>query len=301
MIDKNTIDRIKSACDIVEVIGTFVTLRKSGVNMVGMCPFHNDSRPSMTVSKAKQHYKCFVCGEGGDVIQFIMKHENYSFYEAASWCAKHAGIEFVNTEQTDEERARAKEVESLRIAIKAAADYYNRNLIGAKEYLLSRHYDLKDGATQNLLNTFCVGYAPEGNLCKKELTKAGYADMLLQRVDVLKRGDHGTYDTFRDRLMFPFFDVQGNVVGFSGRMITPKENTGKYVNTADTALFTKGRHIFGLFQAKQAIGRNGCAYLVEGQMDVLSMYASGVTNTIAGSGTALQLSKFAYFPDSPTA
>lgn len=284
MIDKATLDRIKSALNIVEVIGEFVSLKKKGSGYVGICPFHPDTTPSMTVSPSRGTYKCFVCENGGDVIEFIKNHENLSFAEAAQWCARKAGVEIVNKELTDEEVRRSKEIESMRIALKGASAFYQKHLPEAQKYLDNRGFSLTDKVIKN----FGIGYAPEGNLARIELLKAGYSEPLLIQTNVLARSQHGgTYDVFRDRIMFPFFDLHGNVIGFSGRLVTPKENTGKYVNTGDTPLFKKGAQVYGLYQARAAIGRMNNAYLVEGQIDVLSMHAAGVENTIAGSGTAL--------------
>lgn len=285
-MDSQFIDKIKTANDIVDVIGEYVALKKHGVNMIGICPFHADSHPSMSVSKSKQMYNCFVCGKKGDVIQFLQEHEHITFVEAVAILAKRAGIEFQQTEMTDEQKQRAKEMESMRIATKAASDYFISHLNLAKGYLSARGYDIEDPAIKNILTLFGVGYAPEGNLLKKWCSKAGYSESVMLKVDAIKKGEHGTYDAFQDRLMFPFYDLHGNITGFTGRIITPRDNYPKYQNTKETPLYTKGNQIFGLHQAKQAISRLGFAYLVEGQVDVISMHLAGTTNTIAGSGTA---------------
>lgn len=286
MIDKNLIQRIKDANDIIDVIGQFVSLKKRGINHVGICPFHADRHPSMTVSAARQTYKCFVCGHGGDVIEFISNHENISFGESVGWLAHRAGIDLPAKSMTDDEIARAKSTEAQRIAIEAATSYYQRNLSQASEFLSSRGYRVAD----NILQQFRIGYAPMGNRLLKELTAAGYSETRLSEVGVIATTDKGyTYDVFRDRLLFPYIDLRGNVVGFSGRYITPQENTGKYINTGNTPLFQKGEHLFGLYQGKNSISKHDNAYLVEGQFDVLSLHAVGVTNTIAGSGTSLTI------------
>lgn len=284
MIDKPTLERIKSALNIADVIGEFVSLKKKGSGYVGICPFHTDSHPSMTVSPGRGTYKCFVCGKGGDVISFIQEHENLSFAEAVQWCAKKSGIEIENRELTDDEVRKGKEIESMRIALKASAAFFQKHLPDAQPYLENRGFRLTD----KVIKSFSVGYAPEGNLAKKEMIKAGYSESILKRVNILAENERGnTYDVFRDRIMFPFFDLNGNITGFSGRFVTHKENTGKYINTADTPVFKKGTQLFGLYQARKSIGRMNFVYLVEGQFDVLSMHAAGVENTIAGSGTAL--------------
>ena len=282
MIDKNFIEKVKSALNIVNVIETFTRLHKTGANYKGVCPFHDDHSPSMVVSPSRQTYHCFVCGASGDVISFVQHHLNLSFIEALRWCANQAGIEFPTKELTPEEEAAYKRKEAQRIVIDAAAKFFQKNLGQAESFLASRGYSLSDKA----LTDFGVGYAPMGNLALAELSKAGYSQELLQEVDVLGNSDGRLYDRFRDRLMFPFYDMQGHVVGFSGRIVTPNDKTGKYVNTGETPLFTKGKHIFGLYQARKSIGKTGFAYLVEGQFDVMSLHKVGVENVIGGSGTA---------------
>ncbi|MBW4772033.1 DNA primase [Prevotella jejuni] len=282
MIDKNFIEKVKSSLNIVNVIETFTHLHKTGANYKGVCPFHDDHSPSMVVSPSRQTYHCFVCGASGDVISFVQNHLNISFMEALRWCANQAGIEFPTKELTPEEEAAYKRREAQRIAIDAAAKFFQKNLGQAESFLASRGYSLSDKA----LTDFGVGYAPMGNLALAELSKAGYSQDLLQEVDVLGNSEGRLYDRFRDRLMFPFYDMQGHIVGFSGRIVTPKDGTGKYVNTGETPLFTKGKHIFGLYQARKSIGKTGFAYLVEGQFDVMSLHKVGVENVIGGSGTA---------------
>ena len=282
MIDKNFIEKVKTALNIVNVIETFTHLHKTGANYKGVCPFHDDHSPSMVVSPSRQTYHCFVCGASGDVISFVQHHLNISFIESLRWCANQAGIEFPTKELSPEEEAAYKKKEAQRIAIDAAAKFFQKNLGQAVSFLTSRGYSLTDKA----LTDFGVGYAPMGNLALTELSSAGYSQELLQEVDVLGNSEGRLYDRFRDRLMFPFYDMQGHVIGFSGRIVTPKDGTGKYVNTGETPLFTKGKHIFGLYQARKSIGKTGFAYLVEGQFDVMSLHKVGVENVIGGSGTA---------------
>ena len=282
MIDKSFIEKVKSALNIVNVIENFTRLHKTGANYKGVCPFHDDHSPSMVVSPSRQTYHCFVCGASGDVISFVQHHLNLSFIEALRWCANQAGIEFPTKELTPEEEAAYKKKEAQRIAIDAAAKFFQKNLGQAESFLSSRGYSLSDKA----LTDFGVGYAPMGNLALAELSKAGYSQELLQEVDVLGNSEGRLYDRFRDRLMFPFYDMQGHIIGFSGRIVTPNDKTGKYVNTGETPLFTKGKHIFGLYQARKSIGKIGFAYLVEGQFDVMSLHKVGVENVIGGSGTA---------------
>lgn len=284
MISDELKNKIKDALRIEDVIGEFISLKKKGINYVGYCPFHQDKHPSFMVNPGKQIWRCFVDDIGGDIFAFIQEHEKLSFPEAVRWCARRANIEFEDKELSPEEVKRSKEKEALRIAITAASDLYCAHLSEAKEYLLKRGFDLND----DLLKEFRVGYAPEGNVLYKGLTKAGYLQEYLTRVNVIGKGNYDSYyDIFRDRLMFPYFDLSGNIIGFSGRIIKPKDGVGKYVNTGETELFTKGKAVFGLYQARKKIAELDNVYLVEGQMDVLSMHAAKITNTVAAGGTAL--------------
>lgn len=283
MINKDTIDRIKSRLDIVEVVGEFITLKRAGANYVGICPFHQDSRPSLTVSKTRQTYKCFPCGASGDVIEFVKEYNKMTFNEAVRWCAAKAGIDIDDRELTPEELQRLKQRESLRVAITAASDFYRSHLPDAKDYLKGRGFDIDSEVVRN----FKIGYAPAGNALLRDLPSKGYPVDTLKAVNVVAQGEHGPYDVFRDRIMFPFLDISGNVTGFSGRIVAQNKEVGKYVNTGETELFTKGNAIFGLYQAKRAIAAAKTVYLCEGQFDVLGLHAVGVENAVAGSGTAL--------------
>lgn len=282
-IDSNFISDVKSKLDIVDVIGAYINLQKAGINHKGICPFHQDSHPSMMVSKTRQTYHCFVCGEHGDVLDFLQKYNQITFTEALRLACKLAGVEFPEKEATPEENAAYKLLESRRIAIDAAAKFYQGNLSQAESFLRSRGYDSSDKA----LAEYGVGYAPSGNVAMRKLTEQGYNLQLLTDVGILGKSQDGrSYDFFRDRIMFPFYDISGRVIAFSGRIVTPNDNTGKYVNTGETPIFRKGQHIFGLYQAKKAIARTGYAYLVEGQFDVITLHRYGVENVIGGSGTA---------------
>lgn len=283
---KDFIQKVKDALDIVDVIGEYTTLKKAGINYKGICPFHDDHAPSMMVSKARQTYHCFVCGAHGDVIEFVKQQENVSFMEALRLCARKANLEdeFPKKEFTSEEEAAYKLREAQLIAIDAAAKFYQSNLSQAASFLKARGYD---DIHEKVLADYGVGYAPYGNVAMKELTAKGYSIDRLKDVNVVAVSEDGrSYDRFRDRVMFPFYNLQGKVIGFSGRIVNLKDGAGKYVNTAETPLFTKGKNLFGLYQARKSIGRRGFAYLVEGQFDVMSLHRYGVENVIGGSGTA---------------
>jgi len=280
---QKTVDKIHEAASIVEVIGEFLTLRKAGVNYKGVCPFHDDRTPSLFVSPAKQIYKCFVCGKGGDVFTFLQDHEQMTFFEAVEWLCRKYHIDPPRREMSDDEAEAYKQRESQRVAIRAAADLFVRNLPQAQSFLAARGYDVDDP----ILMAYGVGYAPAGNTALTELSGVGYSKDRLQEVDIIRRSDDGReYDTFRDRLVFPFYDRRGNVVGFSGRYCGTGDKAAKYLNTGETPLFTKGRHLFGLWQARNEIARKCFAYLVEGQFDVMTLARYGVQNAVGGSGTA---------------
>ena len=282
-INSDFINDVKSKLDIVDVIGAYINLQKAGINHKGICPFHQDNHPSMMVSKTRQTYHCFVCGEHGDVLDFLQKYNQITFTEALRLACKLAGAEFPEKEATPEENAAYRLLESRRIAIDAAAKFYQGNLSQAESFLRSRGYDSSDKA----LAEYGVGYAPSGNVAMRKLAEEGYNLQLLTDVGILGKSQDGrSYDFFRDRIMFPFYDISGRVIAFSGRIVTPNDNAGKYVNTGETPIFRKGQHIFGLYQAKKAIARAGFAYLVEGQFDVITLHRYGVENVIGGSGTA---------------
>lgn len=282
-INPELITRIKDALNIVDVIGDFITLHKKGINYIGYCPFHNDKHPSFYVNPARQIWRCFVEDKGGDIFSFIQEYENISFPEAVEWCARKANIEFKAQEQTLEELQRAKEREALHVAIKAAQEFYQSHLPDAADYLSRRGFNLGDEVLEN----FKIGYAPEENLLYKELIRKGYSEANLQKVGVIAQGKYKKYDFFQDRIMFPYLDLSGNIIGYSGRFIKPKENTGKYINTGDTPLFNKGKAVFGLYQSRRSIIDKDHVYIVEGQFDVVSLHAAGVTNVVAPGGTSL--------------
>lgn len=284
MIDSDFIKKVKEANDIVDVVKEYLTLYKAGINYKAVCPFHDDHTPSLIVSKTRQTYKCFVCGEGGDVVDFVQKKEGWTFIEALHWLAQRGNVEWPKEQATDEDLARYKRRESQLIALTATQEFFAGELHQAESFLQARGYT----STDPILKEYGVGYAPAGSVAVKALQKLGYNADLLVEVGVAARSqEHGDlYDVFRDRLMFPFYDLHGKVIGFSGRQVTPNERSGKYVNTGETPVFTKGRNLYGLYQARQAVASRGFAYLVEGQFDVMSLARYGVRNVIGGSGTA---------------
>ena len=284
MLDNDFIQKVKEANDIVDVIGESLTLYKAGINYKAVCPFHNDHTPSLVVSKTRQTFHCFVCGKHGSVVDFIMEMANMTFIEAMRYLAQRANIEWPRQKVSDEEMTQYKKRESQLVAMDAVHKYYVSQLHQAASFLQKRGYTASDP----ILALYGVGYAPSGSVIAKTLPQQGYNPDILTEIGVTALSqEHGDrYDVFRDRLMFPFCDLHGKVIGFSGRQVTPNERSGKYVNTGETPLFTKGRNLYGLYQARKAIAQRGFVYLVEGQFDVISLARYGVQNVIGGSGTA---------------
>ena len=286
---KDIIDRITEASNIIDVVGENVSLRKKGVNQWGVCPFHKDSDPSMCVSESKQLASCFVCDETWNVFSFVMKYDNISFPEAVRYLGKKYSIEIPEEEQTTEEDVQLKKKDSVRIALNASTTHFKSNLnknIAAQSYLKERGYTV---GTNQTLDTYNIGYAEDSytHLQKHLQSKAFSIDIMLEAGVIKKNDNDSLYDFFRNRIMFPYYDQKGNVIGFTGRIITPNKKAAKYQNTGDTIVFKKGIALFGLYQASKAIGRMDKVYYVEGQFDVLALANAGITNTVAGSGTAM--------------
>ncbi len=289
MIPRETIDRIYNALRIEEVVGDYVSLRKRGANMIGLCPFHDEKTGSFTVSPAKGIYKCFGCGKAGNAVNFVMEIEQCSYADALRQLAKRYHIEIVEKEQTAEEKARESERESLFKTNEWAKDWFIRTMNETEEGLnVGLAYFVSRGLHEDTIRKFHLGYSPAKSLLYPAAKQAGYQDEFLEKTGLCGKSDKGGYyDRFRDRVIFPIFTVSGKVVAFAGRILKNKEHVGKYVNSPDSAIYSKQNELYGLFQAKQAIAKNGCCYLVEGQMDVLSMHQAGIQNVVCSGGTAL--------------
>ncbi len=289
MIPRETIDRIYNALRIEEVVGDYVSLRKRGANMIGLCPFHDEKTGSFTVSPAKGIYKCFGCGKAGNAVNFVMEIEQCSYADALRQLAKRYHIEIVEKEQTAEEKARESERESLFKTNEWAKEWFIRTMNETEEGLnVGLAYFVSRGLHEDTIHKFHLGYSPAKSLLYPAAKQAGYQDEFLEKTGLCGKSDKGGYyDRFRDRVIFPIFTVSGKVVAFAGRILKNKEHVGKYVNSPDSAIYSKQNELYGLFQAKQAIAKNGCCYLVEGQMDVLSMHQAGIQNVVCSGGTAL--------------
>ncbi|MFZ3068889.1 MAG: DNA primase [Microgenomates group bacterium] len=285
---EDQVEEIKRKTDIVGVVGSYVVLKKMGRHHKGLCPFHSEKTPSFMVNEEMGLYKCFGCGAGGDVIKFLMEIEGIEFREALERLAEKAGVKLVSRRRDDsDERAKMLEVMDL------AARYYHWLLMegnagaAAREYLGSRKINEK------LMETFNLGFAMQSweGVVNYLIKKKGYSEELLEKVGLVSRKskEGGVFDKFRGRIMFPLQDAGGKVVGFTGRILPTlaKDDEPKYMNSPETALYHKSRMLYGFFQAKKAIREKKRVVLVEGQMDCISSYAAGITETVAVGGTAL--------------
>lgn len=292
MIDQATIDRILDAAQIVDVVSEFVTLRRRGVNYIGLCPFHNEKTPSFSVSPSKGLCKCFSCGKGGNVVHFIMEHEQLSYYEALKWLAKKYNIEIKERELTEEEKQAHSLRESLFVVNQFAAEYFQDILYNhidgqriGMTYLRSR------GFRDDIIKKFQLGYSLDNRdaLARTALQK-GYKEEFLVKTGLCYRKDDGSLrDRFWGRVIFPVHTLSGKVVAFGGRVLSAatKNVQMKYVNSPESEIYHKSRELYGIYFAKQAIVRQDRCFLVEGYTDVISMHQSGIENVVASSGTAL--------------
>ena len=297
MIPRDVIERIHSAAKIEEVVADYVTLRKRGANLIGLCPFHHEKTGSFTVSPSKGIYKCFGCGAVGNAIGFIMEIEQCSYVEALKQLGKKYHIEVPEREMTAEEQQRQDDRESMFVVNDFANQWFQQQLWETQEgQAIGLSYFRERGLRDDIIRKYQLGYSPEkGSPLAAALKKKGFKEQfIINDVDtkigvgvVGKSEDGRLYDRFRDRVMFPIFTVSGKPVAFAGRILKKKDNVGKYVNSPDSLIYSKTNELYGLFQAKQSIARADMCYLVEGQMDVISMHQSGIENVVASGGTAL--------------
>lgn len=291
MIDQLTIEKILDAANIVDVVSEFVTLRRRGVNFVGLCPFHNEKTPSFYVSPSKGICKCFSCGKGGNAIHFLMEHEQMSFQDAAEWLANKYGIPFRKREMTDSEKALQNERESMFITNQFALDFFKDTLLNTdKGRAIGLAYFRKRGFRDDILEKFHLGYCPDepDALARAALAKGFTKENLIKTGLCYERENDGQLrDRFHGRVIFPVHSIAGKVVAFGGRIMSSDAKVAKYVNSPESVIYSKSRELYGLYQAKQAIVRKDRCFLVEGYADVISMFQSGVENVVASSGTSL--------------
>ena len=297
MIDRATVDKIIDAARIVDVVGEFVTLRKSGVNYKGLCPFHDDKNPSFMVSPAKNICHCFVCGKGGTPAGFLMEHEQMTYPDALRWLAKKYNIEIVEKELTDEERQEQNDRESMFIVNEWAKDYFHRTLLNDRDGIaIGKQYFHSRGIRDDIIEKFQLGYAlNRRDAMASEALKAGYQAEFLVKTGLCfekrQEEDDGLIDRYRGRVIFPWFNISGKVVAFGGRLLDSRTKgvQQKYVNSPDSDIYHKERELYGLFQAKKAIVKEDRVFMVEGYTDVIAMHQAGIENVVANSGTALSV------------
>lgn len=290
MIDQATIDRILDAANIVDVVSEFVTLRRRGVNFVGLCPFHTDKSPSFYVSPAKNICKCFACGEGGTAVHFIMKHEQLSYVDALRYLAKKYNIEIQERELTTAEKQIRGDRESMFIINDFARKYFTTQLYEHTEGKnIGMRYFIERGFREDTIKKFQLGYSlDKRDALYQEAIKSGYQKDYLEKTGlIVTRDDGSVYDRFRGRVIFPVHTVSGKVVAFGGRILKKDEKTAKYVNSPESEIYHKSNELYGIYFAKQAIVKADRCFLVEGYTDVISMHQAGVENVVASSGTAL--------------
>lgn len=292
MIDQATIDRILDAAQIVDVVSDFVTLRKRGVNYVGLCPFHDDKTPSFYVSPAKGLCKCFACGKGGNAVHFIMEHEQMTYPEALRYLARKYGIEIKERELSNEEKLAQTERESLFIVNQFARDYFQNilhNHVDGRS--IGMAYFRNRGFRDDIIEKFQLGYSTESHdaLAQEALQKGYKKEFLIKTGLCYETDDHRLRDRFWGRVIFPVHTLSGKVVAFGGRVLASatKGVKVKYVNSPESEIYHKSNELYGIYFAKQAIVKQDRCFLVEGYTDVISMHQSGIENVVASSGTAL--------------
>lgn len=285
MIKANTVREILETARVEDVVGDFVNLKRRGTNLLGLCPFHGEKTPSFNVNPARNIYKCFGCGKGGDSVNFLMEHEQLSFPEALRWVANKYGIEIEEVELSPEQLAEQQLADSIYILNQFAVDFYQEQLFetdSGKSIGLS--YFKKRGFREETIRKFGLGYAPRaGKVFLSAAELAGHKRSLLEDAGLVKKGR----DFFRDRVMFTIRNLSGKVVGFGGRILQKDVKAPKYINTPETEVYNKSKILFGAYEAKQAIRRQDECILTEGYTDVISLHQSGIENVVASSGTSL--------------
>ena len=293
MIDRLTIERIKDRADIVDVVSEFVSLKKVGVNYRGLCPFHNDHTPSFYVSPTRRTCHCFVCGEGGDSVGFIMKHEQLTYPDALRWLANRYHIQIEERELTEQQKKEQSDREAMFIVNEWAAKYFKNILHNDIDgRAIGMQYFRQRGVRDDIIEKFQLGFClSDRHAMSNAALKEGYQKEYLMKTGLAyesdKKGD--LIDRFAGRVMFPWIGVSGKVVAFGGRVLDSRTKgvSQKYVNSPDSDIYHKDHELYGIFQAKKAIAKENCVYMVEGYTDVISMHQCGIENVVANSGTAL--------------
>ena len=291
MIDQATIQKIFDAADIYEVVSDFVSLKKRGVNYLGLCPFHNEKTGSFTVSPAKGIYKCFGCGKGGNAVNFIMEHEQMSYVEALKYLAEKYHIPVEEKELTEEQKKEKTERESMLIVSSYANEYFQYQLWNTDEgRSVGLGYLRQRGISDEMIRKFGLGYNPEGwGAFTKTAQEKGYKKEFLVKTGLTIENEKGLFDRFRARVMFPVLDLAGKVIAFGGRTMTADKKISKYLNSPESEIYHKSKTLYGIFFAKKSIVQQDRCILVEGYTDVISFHAKGIENVVASSGTSLTI------------
>jgi DNA primase len=289
MISPQSIQQVKDRVDVVEIISSFIKLKKRGANYLGNCPFHNEKSPSFTVSQAKGIYKCFGCGKAGNAITFVQEHEKLNYPEAIKWLAKHYNIALDETEATPERVEAQKIEESLRIICAYAAKYFEEILWNTNEGQdIGLSYFKERGYREETIKKFNLGYSLlDRKSFVGDAVKKAYDITLLQRASLVNIRNEDTFDNYSGRVIFPIHNASGKVIGFGARVLKNTEKAPKYINTQQNEIYDKSKTLYGLFQSRNAISKQNECYLVEGYTDVVSLHQNGVENVVASSGTAL--------------
>ncbi len=289
MISPDTIEKIMDATRIEEVVGEFVTLKRRGVSLIGLCPFHNEKTPSFNVSAPKGIFKCFGCGKGGNAINFLMEHEHYSYPEALRYLAKKYGIEITEEKPTPEQQEALDEKESLFNLTAFAQKYFEEQLHSSEEgKAIGLTYLKERGFSLEVIKKFGIGYCSnKWDAFSQTALKNGYKKDYLLKASLSRAKDQLIYDTFRGRVIFPIHNLSGRPLGFGARILTNEKNRPKYINSAESDIYHKSKVLYGIYFAKSPMASLDNCYLVEGYTDVISLHQAGITNVIATSGTAL--------------
>jgi len=291
MIDQVTVDKVLETANsqIVEVVSDYVTLRRRGINYLGNCPFHNEKTPSFTVSPHKGIFKCFGCGEGGNALNFVMKHDQLSFVDAIKYLGNKFNIHIEEEEYSPEQLKQKNERESMMVLSEYAGQFFAKNLTDTDEgKSVGLSYFRSRGFRDDIIDKFQLGYSPEQrDSLTKDAQKQGYKLEYLEKTGLTIVRDNYQADRFRGRVMFPIHSLAGKVIAFGGRILKNDKKTAKYLNSPESEIYHKSRVLYGIYHAKQEVTRQDRCYLVEGYTDVLSFHQAGISNVVASSGTAL--------------
>ena len=289
LIAQNTIQQILSRIDIVEIVGSFVKLKKRGANYLGLCPFHNEKTPSFTVSPSKEIYKCFGCGRSGNSISFLMEHEKYSYAESLRWLAAKYNVEIEETETSPEYKQQQQVADSIYIINNFAQKYFSDVLFNTEEgQAIALSYLKERGFREDIIRKFQLGFNGESrDGFTKAALAAQYSPEYLQKSGLVNVRDESMYDNYRGRIIFPIHNQSGKVVGFGARIIKNNDKAPKYINTPENEIYSKSKILYGAYFARQAIDKADECLLVEGYTDVISLHQAGIENVVASGGTSL--------------